>query len=117
MRTTLILALLMTASPVFSDCLGNARGESICGAGPCAMDDMGEVACAPHADGTAVLNKRGEVVCGMGQCVPAPFEGYYCAIEPGGAVMNAEGSQFGCVGGCELASKSLCQQEFHKAQI
>ena len=59
----LLAAILATAAPAFADCLADGNGTNICGPGPCAVDDKGNVYCAPHQDGTVVRKDSGEVVC------------------------------------------------------
>ena len=104
----LLAAILATAAPAFADCLADGNGTNICGPGPCAVDDKGNVYCAPHQDGTVVRKDSGEVVCAWGGCAKGPYGGYFCSSDPGGEVST--GGDIACVGGCEVATTALCEQ-------
>lgn len=117
MRITMILLLLLTASPAFAACLDDGSGERICGVGPCEIDESGQVFCAPHEQGSVMFNDSGEIVCGWGQCARGPYGGNYCAIDPGGAITLDEHGGIACVGGCEAAHAGLCAQDKQKIEI
>jgi hypothetical protein len=48
------------------------------------------------------------VVCGKGQCIKSGFQ-YKCSKEPGGYAVKS-GFSVKCSGGCERASRQLCQR-------
>ena len=56
------------------------------------------------------MNLSGQAVCGKGHCVRDLFGKVTCSSQPGGQVTQDVNGKIMCVGGCEEASASNCQQ-------
>ena len=106
----LLLVLLLTASPLFAECMRDLEGRSICGHGPCAKDRRGDVYCARDRYGTALQDDRGNVVCGLGKCAKDIRGNIYCSTESGGDAIRNDRGEIDCFGACQLASGALCEQ-------
>ena len=76
----------------------------------CAMDRTGTVYCSRFAGGGAELSREGTVVCGRGECAHNKFGQFECSMEVGGGAARNRWGLVRCLGGCETASESLCEE-------
>ena len=91
-------------------CLKDAKGEVICGAGPCARDQRGDVYCASLRFGSAFRTRDGWISCGTGQCTATRDGNYVCSDVEGGCRGQAGGGTVRCEGNCEYASWQFCER-------
>ena len=99
------------ASAVAAACLKDSKGETICGAGPCARDQRGDVYCAPLRFGSAFRTRDGWIYCGRGQGITTLDGRYVCSTVEGGAVVKQVDGTVRCEGSCEHASWEFCERE------
>ncbi len=113
MRWFLFLLFNLALTPAVAECMRDTgRIETVCGAGPCLKDRWGEVYCAPHIDGSAMLDRQQRVVCSVGQCRRSIKDEIICSSEPGGAVLTNIRGEIDCYGECRLASIEACERTF-----
>ncbi|MDJ0877125.1 MAG: hypothetical protein QNI86_00870 [Halieaceae bacterium] len=113
MRWLLLLLMGLGSFPSFAECMRDTgRIETICGAGPCLRDRYGEVYCAPHIDGSALLDRYQQVVCSVGECRRSIDDEILCSSQPGGAVLTNIHGEIDCYGGCRPASADACERNF-----
>lgn len=113
MRRILVAIMLLgltPVSPATAACLKDAKGEVICGAGPCGRDQRGDVYCAALRFGSAFRTYNGWIYCGRGQCVKTLDGRYICSSVEGGAVVKQFDGSVRCEGSCEHASWELCER-------
>lgn len=106
----LLLVLLSISAPVFAECVLDMSGQNICGQGECKKGLRGDVFCAPHRHGTAMMDGHGNVVCGYGECAKDLYGKVYCSTEYGGTAQPNDRTGVDCYGACELASTELCER-------
>lgn len=75
----------------------------------CFRDLAGKISCPPMG-GELYVNLSGQAVCGKGRCVRDVFGKVTCSSQPGGQVTQDINGRVACVGSCEEASASNCQQ-------
>ncbi len=77
----------------------------------CINNHLGEPICSPPY-GSISTNALGEIVCGQGECVTNNFGDLICSKQSGGAATKNFFGDVVCTGGCEPASKRLCEKPF-----
>ena len=112
MKSILFIACFLTlavATQVHAgDCIKGQDGNVVCGEGQCATDQFGAVKCA-KAGGGAVRDQSGEVKCGIGYCATDELGNLKCSTKAGGGAATDSYGKVQCLGGCQDASKQLCE--------
>ena len=105
-----LLALSAAATQVNAagDCIKDQFGRVVCGAGQCATDQFGKVFCAKEGGG-AVKDELGSVKCGVGYCAVDDRGQVRCSKRPGGGASTDSYGRVQCLGGCQPATKQLCE--------
>ena len=97
----IILRLLVV---VFLDvCVGMG-----CALADCAKDRAGTVYCSQQPGGGAARDNSGNVQCGQGQCRRDRGGAVRCSVVSGGGAETDNAGTVQCLGGCSLASSSMC---------
>jgi hypothetical protein len=79
-----------------------------CALADCTKDRTGTVYCSQHPGGGALRDNTGNVQCGKGQCRRDRAGNVRCSIVVGGGADTDGSGTVQCLGGCELASSSMC---------
>jgi hypothetical protein len=103
-----LLALAAAAQASAGDCIKDENGKVVCGAGQCATDQYGKVFCAKEGGG-AMKDEVGNVKCGVGYCAANDRGLVRCSKRPGGGASIDSNGQVKCLGGCQPATKQLCE--------
>ena len=106
MRFLLMLVMASFAVTVTSHVQAQQPGPVPDG---CFKELSGKISCRPIG-GDIHVNLSGQAVCGKGHCVRDLFGKVTCSSQPGGQVTQDINGKIMCVGGCEEASASNCQQ-------
>jgi len=112
MKNAITIALLLTSLLSFgakADCVNDRNGNSVCGKGECAPDELGHFFCADSGGG-AMRDDLGNIQCGVGYCVHDYYSKVWCSKEPGGGATRDSSGKVKCLGGCEPGSKELCSE-------
>jgi len=105
-----LLALCAAATQVNAgDCLKDQSGNEVCGKGQCATDRYGKVFCAKEGGG-AMQDEVGNVKCGVGYCAVDDRGLVRCSKKPGGGASTDSNGRVQCLGGCQPATKQLCEK-------
>ena len=92
-----------------ADCVKNQYGDVVCGKGQCATDQYGKVFCAKEGGG-AMKDEVGNVKCGVGYCAVDDRGLVRCSKKPGGEASIDSLGRVQCLGGCQPATKQLCEK-------
>jgi hypothetical protein len=112
MKTRFLIGCLLAfaaATQVNADCLKDQYGNAVCGKGQCATDQYGKVFCAKEGGG-AVKDNVGNVKCGVGNCAMDDQGLWRCSKRPGGGATTDSYGRVQCLGGCQPATKQLCEE-------
>ncbi|MZQ99338.1 MAG: hypothetical protein GT601_16860 [Acidaminobacter sp.] len=105
-----LLSLLVLCAVAQADCIRDQYGNTVCGPGECVTDIYrAKVYCAAVGGG-AMLGQNGVAVCGVGRCGRDANGRIWCSKVPGGSVGTDTNGNIKCFGGCEEASRDLCQE-------
>ena len=107
MRFLLMLVLASFAVAVTSHVQAQQPGPVPDG---CFRDLLSGTISCPPLGGDIHVNLSGQAVCGKGRCVRDVFGKVTCSSQPGGQATQDVNGRIMCVGGCEEASASYCQQ-------
>ena len=102
------LLALTAATQANADCINDQNGNAVCGKGQCATDQYGKVFCAKEGGG-AVKDNVGNVKCGVGYCAMDDQGLWRCSKKPGGGASTDSYGRVQCLGGCQPATKQLCE--------
>jgi len=91
-----------------ADCVKNQYGDVVCGKGQCATDQYGKVLCAKEGGG-AMRDQYGNVMCGVGYCAIDDQGRVHCSATQGGSAATDSFGKVKCLGGCQMASRQLCE--------
>ena len=80
----------------------------VCGEGQCATINLARWRSA-KAGGGAVRIESGEVKCGIGYCATDKLGNLKCSTKAGGGAATDSYGKVQCLGGCQDASKQLCE--------
>jgi hypothetical protein len=112
MKNRFLVACLLTlaaATQVYAgDCVKDQYGNVACGKGQCATDQYGKVFCAKEGGG-AMTDEVGNVKCGVGYCAKDDRGMVRCSKNPGGGASIDSYGRVKCLGGCQPATKQLCE--------
>ena len=104
-----VVVVLAAVTQVHADCIKNAYGNIACGKGQCKSNQYGKAFCAKEGGG-AVNSTYGSVLCGVGYCIQDEYNHALCSKVQGGEADLDSNGKVVCTGGCEAASKSLCEE-------
>jgi hypothetical protein len=103
-----LLALVAATQVNAGDCIKDQYGNVVCGKGQCATDQYGKVFCAKEGGG-AMRDEVGNVKCGVGYCATDDRGLLRCSKKPGGGATTDSYGRVQCLGGCQPATKQLCE--------
>ena len=103
------LALTAGTQVYAADCIKDQYGNAVCGKWQCATDQYGKVFCAKEGGG-AMKDQYGNVKCGVGHCAMDDLGQLKCSTSPGGGAATDSYGKVKCLGGCQSATKQLCEE-------